>query len=52
MLVVQGTPVQLNEISEYESHPFLIFFFFIIIILESKQEKVRQRIKIIAKIPC
>ena len=29
MLVVQGTPVHLNEISEYESlNPFLIFFFF------------------------
>ena len=34
MLVVQGTPVHLNEISEYESYPFLISFFFIITILE------------------
>ena len=28
MLVVQGTAVYLNEISEYESRPFLIFFFY------------------------
>ena len=34
MLVVHGTPVYRNEISEYESRPFLIFFFFIITILE------------------
>ena len=28
MLVVHGTPVYLNKISEYESRPFLIFFFY------------------------
>ena len=28
MLVVQGTPVHLNEVSEYESRPFLISFFY------------------------
>ena len=28
MMVVQGIPVYLNEISEYESRPFFNFFFY------------------------
>ena len=32
MLVVHGTPVYLNEISEYESRPFLISVFIITIL--------------------
>ena len=45
MLVVQGTAVYLiyNEISEYESHPFLISFFYyhifgVVVVGESEAE--------------
>ena len=51
MLVVQGTSVHLNEISENESHPFLISFFcyhnFGVVVGESEAEN-----KISAKMPC
>lgn len=43
MLAVQGTPVHLNDISEYESHPFLISFFYyhifgVVVVGESEAE--------------
>ena len=52
MLVVQGTLVHRNEISEYESHPFLISSFYyhnfgVVVVGESEAEN-----KISAKIPC